>query len=73
MLQKLFLLNWTRSKGSDARNSLISDGMATGRYSFHSPVQGRDMISQVLTHDVVPCDKNRVTVAGGKVYEKRKR
>ena len=59
----------------DARNSLFSDGTATGRYSFHRPVlvlvdRSVDMATplhhtwtyQALAHDVLPYDQNRVTV-----------
>ena len=51
----------------DARNSLFSDGTATGRYSFHRPVlvlvdRAMDMATplhhtwtyQALAHDVLP-------------------
>lgn len=69
----------------DARNSLFSDGTATGRYSFHRPVlvlvdRSVDMATplhhtwtyQALAHDVLKYQQNRVTVAAGareKVFE----
>lgn len=64
----------------DARNSLFSDGTATGRYSFHRPVlvlvdRAVDMSTplhhtwtyQALAHDVLPYNQNRVTVSGGEM------
>ena len=66
----------------DARNSLFSDGTATGRYSFHRPVlvlvdRAMDMATplhhtwtyQALAHDVLPYHQNRVTMDKNKVYE----
>jgi len=69
----------------DARNSLFSDGTATGRYSFHRPVlvlvdRSVDMATplhhtwtyQALAHDVLKYQQNRVTVPAGakeKVFE----
>ena len=67
-----------RDNLKDARNSLFSDGTATGRYSFHRPVlvlvdRAVDMATplhhtwtyQALAHDVLPYNQNRVTVSGG--------
>ena len=66
----------------DARNSLFSDGTATGRYSFHRPVlvlvdRAMDMATplhhtwtyQALAHDVLPYHQNRVTLDKNKTYE----
>jgi len=67
-----------RDNLKDARNSLFSDGTATGRYSFHRPVlvlvdRAVDMSTplhhtwtyQALAHDVLQYNQNRVTVSGG--------
>merc|ERR1719433_1749164 len=67
----------------DARNSLFSDGTATGRYSFHRPVlvlvdRAVDFATplhhtwtyQALAHDVLTYSQNRVTMpANKKQYE----
>ena len=66
----------------DARNSLFSDGTATGMYSFHMPVlvlvnRAVDMSTplqhtwtyQALAHDVLPYNQQRVTVSGGEIMK----